>query len=620
MKTNKIHKYLAAALLTGAPMLWSACTDTWNEHYDVTSGGMADQPSLLQNIAADPNLKNFYEVIKAIDGADLLDSPQQFTIWAPKSLTAAQKDSIINVYKAEKAEGKKWEDNKAVVQFLQNHMALYARPVSALTEDTVTLRNLKYMSLVGTSDHSGTINGKNFGDMVISNNGILYKIDEMLRFFPNVREFTENREDMKGLTRFYKEYDEYDLDVDASTPGGVVDGKVIYLDSVTTMYNKVLNNYGYIAREDSNYTVVAPSDEVWDREYEKYSKYFVYNSIVNHADSLSDINTKNSIMRGRYFNTSKNWRYNLSQEDSLCNTLYREAQIHNPRTNVYYNPQEGILKGLEKFECSNGFVYVDNKGVIDPRSTFFGRVDYDAYSPALYELPKDKSNVATMNSSNRTYETYETEQVATGEYDEDGNEIYETVQTNRLKKRYNFVNVTAKTASAHTEIEYTLNNTLSNVYYNVYLVTCPDRLNPLPTWLQVQLSTQNEKGVFGSKTYMNNPHAVSEGSDVDNSDVILKQGNNQRCFVASGEVVDTILVQSAVKFDYSGYGADDGVVKFLISSFGPSGSSYREKIYTRTLRLNEIILIPFETKEEAEAAADDKNAFNDQLLQALKEN
>ncbi len=102
--------------------------------------------------------------------------------------------------------------------------------------------------------------------------------------------------------------------------------------------------------------------------------------------------------------------------------------------------------------------------------------------------------------------------------------------------------------------------------------------------------------------------------------VILKQSNNQRCYVSSAEKVDTILIQSGVQFTYSSYGLDDGTVNLKVSSFGPSSGTYREKIYTRTLRLNEFILVPFETKEEAEAAADDIDAFNDELLEANKEN
>ena len=158
MKINKINRLMTAVMLAGAPLLWSACTDTWNEHFNVIPGGMADQPTLLENIKADAELSQFYQVIEGIEATELFSSPQQFTVWAPKTLTAAEKDSIIALYEEEKAQGKKWEDNKAVTQFLQNHMALYARSVSALTEDTVTMRNMKYMRFVGKDDKSGTIN------------------------------------------------------------------------------------------------------------------------------------------------------------------------------------------------------------------------------------------------------------------------------------------------------------------------------------------------------------------------------------------------------------------------------------------------------------------------------
>lgn len=611
---------MAAALLAGAPMLWSACSDTWNEHYDVVPGGMADQPSLLENITADPNLANFAKVIKAIGGAELLASPQQFTVWAPKSLTAEQADSIIKVYNDDVTAGMKWEDNKAVTQFLQNHMALYARPVSAYTNDTVTMRNRKYMQMIGTDDKSGTLGGNKFGEMTLCNNGILYKTDGILQFFPNVREFTELNPKMTKLTEFLKSYDEYELNESASTPGGIEDGKTIYLDSVTTIRNKVLNSLAFIEREDSVYTFLAPTDDVWDAEYERYGKMFVYNNSVPEAtrDSLAQINTSMRILSGRFFNTSKNWRYNFHPTDSLCNTNYGEQQVHNPRRNVFYNPEKTLLNGLDKITCSNGFVYVDDKGVIDPHKTFFGRTDMDASSAFYYEAPKDKNNVSTMNVSNRTYEVYEMDTTYVTD-PETGDEITVISQSDRLKKRYNYVEVTAKTAQSHTELEYKVPGTLSNVYYNVYVVVACDRRNDLPLWFQVQQSVQNEKGVFGTKASFVNPHAVTEGS-VENSDVILKQSNSNRCYVADPTKMDTILIQSGVKYDFSGYGVDDGVVKYTISSFGPSATSYRERIYTRTLRLNEIILIPFETKEEAEAAADDLDAFNDVLLEGIKEN
>ncbi len=606
---------MTATLLLASLVLWSACADTWDEHYAAESGGMADQPSLLSNIAADSKLANFYNVIQAIGMSDMLDSPQQLTVWAPLGLTSVQADSVVAVYEDDKASGKKDEDNRAITQFFQNHVSLYTRTVSSLTNDTISMLNGKYMNLVGTSDVSGTLQNNPFNDAVICNNGILYKADNVQTFFPNIREYTELQANMDSLTMFLALYDEYELDENSSVAGGVVDGKTVYLDSVTNLTNELLTKYGYIQREDSSYILIAPTDELWKAEYDKYRQYFNYSSKVTNADSLADVLTKNDIICGRFFNTSRSSKYNFNSSDSLCNTQYMNLQNHNPRQNVYYNPESGILSGLEKVECSNGYVYVDNKGVIEPQTTFFGRKDLEAYSARYYEIPKDGDNEETMIVSTDTY----TKMVAkepVGEDEEEGSEADAVVETEE-GKTYSYVSVTPKVASNPTELEYTIPSTFSNCYYNIYLVTVP---GDLPLWFQVQQSEVNSSGNFPtSSTYFNNPHPVTEGS-VENSDVILNQSRSERCYVASAEKVDTILLQSAVKYSYSSMGLDDGVVKLTIGSFGPSSTTYRDKIYTRNLRLNEIIMIPFETENEALEAADDIDAFNDELLEANKEN
>lgn len=610
MKTIKnIHNktYGSLCALALLCVFCVSCTDTWNEHYDVVEGGMADQPTLLENIQADASLANFYKVITAIGGAETFNSPQQLTVWAPRNLTSAQVDSVIAVYQADVAAGLKWEDNRAITQFLQNHVALYARPVSSLTNDTISMLNKKYMHLLGKTATSGTLNENPFDGAVVCSNGILYKTNHIQTFFPNVREYIEQTVGMDSLIAMIKTFDEYELDEGASVPGGVVDGKTVYLDSVTNLSNDLLTGYrAYIQREDSVYWLVAPTNDVWKELYNKYKAYYNYDPTVNNADSLSDIMAKYQIVRGRFMNVSEENKYNRHPEDSLVNTVYMERQSHNPRSNVYYNPfaADGILNGLEMAECSNGRVYVDNKGVIDPHSTFFGRMDYNASYSNYYEVDK-KNNEETMNVVSRKYN------------------VYDSDTTDNIVKTYDFVEVTAKVSGEPTVITYTLPSTLSGAYYNIYVVTTPASSRSaakLPCWFQVSHSERNERGTFPSAQSYTNPFPITAESDVDNADVILKQSSNNRCYVASAEKVDTILIQSAVQYTYAGAGIEDGVVKLTIRSFGPSSGTYREKIYTRTLRLNEIILVPFETEEEAKAAALDKDAFNDELLEANKEN
>ncbi len=590
--------YLGAMVV---PMMWMSCSDTWNEHFDAKDDTMASRGSLLEHISADASLNSFRRVVEAIGAEDMLNSPQQYTVWAPKGLTEVQADSIVQIYQTDVEAGRKWKDNRAVTQFLQNHIALYSRSVSSLTNDTVSMLNNKYMHLVGTSSTSGTLQGNAFGEATLSNNGILYKIENPMRFAPNVREYIEQNTRFDSLANFMVQFDEYVLDENSSVSGGVVDGKTVYLDSVTYLNNRILANYGYIQREDSTYMLVAPTNEVWKKEYDKFKKYFTYTTAVPNADSLSDVNTKLSIIRGRFFNTSLRSRYNQAPQDSLCNTFYSLLQQHNPRQNVYYNPfaADGILNGLTKVECSNGEVYVDTEGKIPATSTFFGRMDIPCNASSIYTVPVNATtNAETMNIANGSYEVYDT-------------------LTNELKHTYQYVQVTAKLSSEHTRLEYQIPNVLSNCYYNIYLVTAPGNL---PLWFQASQVMARENGTFPtSAEYFDNPNPVTEGS-VENSKEILSQRNSNRCYVSSTEKMDTILIQSAVSYPYSNLDTSDPTVKLTIQSFGPSSGSKREKIYTRTLRLNELIFIPFESKEEAEAAANDLDAFNDEKLQANKEN
>lgn len=602
MKAKRYTQRMATALLlAGMPLAWGACSDNWNEHYAPQSGGMADQPSLLAALESDASLAQFLRVVKATGMDTDLNSAQMYTIWAPAGLTPSQADSVIAVYETDRAAGLKREDNRAVTQFLQNHMALYARPVSSLTDDTVSMLNRKYMTLKGQSSTSGTLQGNPFSDGRLCNNGILYKAQDVQTFLPNVRQYIEQRTDMDSLRSFIAAFDKYELDEQASVAGGVVDGKTVYLDSVTYLTNPLLASLGYIQREDSTYTLLTPTDELWRTEYAKYRRYFNYNSSVNKGDSLTENHTKLAILTGRFFNTSPRQRHNRAPEDSLVNTSYSVNQEHNPRQNVYYKPQTGILAGLRQATCSNGVVYPDAEGRIDPRTTFFSRLDIPAYYGRYYEVPKGTDNVETMNVSRGTYSRLDS--------------LGQTMGQAR-----SYTTVTAKTPSAQTSISYTLPGTFSGCYYNIYLVTVPDVTTRLPLWFQVSQQTANASGTFPTTaTYFSNPHPVTAGS-VDNADVILAQSNNARCFVASAEKMDTILIQAAVPYTYSAAGLDDGVVRLNIGSFGPSSSRYRETIYTRTLRLNEIILVPFETKEEAEAAADNLDAFNDEILEANKNN
>ncbi len=602
MKVKANYKIASLGALLLAPVMWSSCSDTWDEHYDVQDGTMASYGSLYTSMSEDNDLTNFMRVVDECGASDMYSASQQYTVWAPVGLTSTQADSIISVYQTDEALGRDWDDNRAITQFIQNHTALYTHSVSSITNDTISMLNSKYMRLVGKSASTGSLQDEQFDGATLANNGMFYKLESPLPFSPNVREYVEMTSGLDSMLAFIESFDEYVLDENSSVAGGVEDGKTVYLDSVTYLNNDMLSRLGYIQREDSVYTLLALTNDVWKEQYDKYLQYYNYTSAVSNADSLANYNAHYNIVQGRFFNTSQNYKYNRSPQDSLCNTQYNVSQTHMPRKNVYYKPEssDGILNGLEKETCSNGVVYVDNKGVIPPSSTFFTRNDVPCYYSSYYTIPTNSStNAETMNVSNASYEVYDT-------------------LTDELLHTYTYVQVTAKTSSDHTSLVYSIPDVLSNCYYNIYLVTIPNEDTNIPLWFQVSQTVAASNGQFPStSTYFNNPHPITADSDVDNVDDILNQSNNSRCFVSTVEKIDTILLQSAVLYPYSSYSLSDPTVKLTIQSFGPSAGSKREKIYTRTLRLCELIFVPFETEEEALEAADDIDAFSDEKLQAI---
>ena len=106
MKYNNIlNKVMGVAL---AALSLTACTDTWNDHYDAANGlnGGVDA-TLWQTISTDQQFSNFAKVVKACGYDRSLNSSQMFTVFAPtnSNFTLEEADKLIETYNAEKAAG-----------------------------------------------------------------------------------------------------------------------------------------------------------------------------------------------------------------------------------------------------------------------------------------------------------------------------------------------------------------------------------------------------------------------------------------------------------------------------------------------------------------------------------
>ncbi|MBO4906616.1 MAG: hypothetical protein J5486_06235 [Bacteroidaceae bacterium] len=607
---------LVSSLVAGAALTAVSCSDEWDKHYDNDGVQMAtDAPTLLEQVMADDELKPFLRVLQAVEYgkqqaeasevahySDLLASSQVMTLWAPV-ITDAQADSVIAIFQADRAAGRKSDDNRAVTQFIQNHLALYGRSVSTQTNDTVRMLNGKYMHLLPQS-----LNGVEFkASNIIARNGIMYKLAHSEMFSPNVREYMALHSELDSVAAYFELFDKDVLNESASVQQGIVDGKIVYADSVMNRSNQLQNMLGaFFNREDSAYLFFAPTNDVWTKEFADYRPLFNYVDRVENRDSVGDLNARMAIVRGRVFNlNSQKGGY----QDSIKNTSYINQNLYYG-LNVFKNPlaSDGIFGGLDSVRCSNGLVIEDPQGRIDPALTFkqvryiLGSDNRHRITPQLTENNQKVPRVtitprSVIDSVRYNGQLYKFDQLENSSYVEIAPIDYGTKGT----------------SYRNSGIYFTLPSTFSNTYYNVYLITVPAYANAAG-YSESQVRPTRFKVSYNQRrmTARRESEQTSDPNDdieFDKNDTKISPDakethvNGSTYFQTSGDQVDVICIDRARLATVSGYNAFGSVSatqRYFIET-DIRATDLTKNNQTNVLRINRIIYVPFATKEEAEA-------------------
>src|SRR5574344_1840885 len=95
-----MNKNIKISIRTGVVALASllacySCSDTWDDHYNATNGGVDVDATLYQQMKSDTNLSDFLEIIDATGYKALLDESQIVTVFAPVN-GSFNKDSLLN--------------------------------------------------------------------------------------------------------------------------------------------------------------------------------------------------------------------------------------------------------------------------------------------------------------------------------------------------------------------------------------------------------------------------------------------------------------------------------------------------------------------------------------------
>ncbi len=552
---------MKAAGVVLAALAAGACSDTWDDHYSGGNGVPGSDVSMWQTIASNDQLSNFARVLDACGYKESLDGSQVFTVFAPvnASFTEAQADSVIALYQEEKQGGVITKDNKAIKEFVQNHIALYNHSVAAEAQDTtIVMMNGKYLGF-GSSQFAGrSLELKNR----LTKNGVLFTIANPASYTPNIFEYLKRDATLDSLSAFLYSYNIYEFDPDQSVAGEIVDGQTTYLDSVKVLKNELLSTYvGEINDEDSVFSMVVPDNSEWERLIARNTPYFDYCSTVEKRDSMQNFYSHLFIPNGTVFSMTSNTETSL--QDSALSVNARSStlreQIYGFKGAKYYvydDPkpfeQGGVFYGAEKVACSNGTIYKVPQWNLRPTQTFMRKIYVEAEN-SNYRKEYDESssrvpNIVSVSSDNKQF--------------------YNKVSQNK------YIEFLSKTSNSLPSVTYYVPNVLSNVPYDIKLVMAPALAGDTA-------ATENERKMLKVNVELG-------WLDKNGKEVTEEKLNKQEC---KKDTVDTLLVAENFVFPTCTYGIDPQVT--LKVSAARLRSTEKDK-YQTSLRIDCIILEPKE--------------------------
>jgi uncharacterized surface protein with fasciclin (FAS1) repeats len=563
---------LAVAALTLA-----ACSDTWDDHYDKKGEG-ANDATLWQAITQNGNLSNFAKVVQGCGFDKSLNSSQVFTVFAPTNdqFSSQEADELIAGYNAEKGKVND-DDNTVFKEFIQNHIAMYNHSVSPTSNDSLVLMNGKKMLLTANTFGSNQILTSNQH----YSNGVLFTIQGKAKYFPTVFEYLRKDADLDSIASFFYNSRFYRKEFmpERSVAGGLENGKTVYLDSVFVQQNDLWDMlWAYTNEEDSTYWQVVPTNQVWKELIEEYEPYFNYDNTTLFRDSMAYTLPRLAIVDGTTFSRTLNTDAHLT--DSALSTSaaeeynYRNSYWGNKNLHYYQfggkSPQNtqkpflptGIFTDTEDVVCSNGLVKKTNNWKINPLNTFYQWIIIEA---------EDGSSVKEVSKAENST-THEMEPTITGI-------TRRVMNNNRFSgKVWNdaFVEFQQMKTTVNHSVTFNIENVLSNIGYDIYLVTAPALANDSNATEAERIPVKMECAI-----YYHDQNGETQKQSL------------QSNFSNNPDIVDYILLAEDFKFPTATWGLVEAEPQVTLElKTKVSSSELRQKKFDRTMRIDCVMLVP----------------------------
>jgi hypothetical protein len=180
------------------------------------------------------------------------------------------------------------------------------------------------------------------------------------------------------MGKWFESYTEEVIDPKKSVEKGAnADGEMEYVDSVMVKTSILMDKYGFINVEDSNYAVVLPTPELWAQKYEEIKPYYQYGTIEKDRDSLQNFWTQSAILTDMFFNM------NIQKGDSVVSTLFSKAERKTEKLpyHVFQHPNAAgglFADRIDSVNCSNGVLYIRNTWPYVDTLTFLRTIKIEA--------------------------------------------------------------------------------------------------------------------------------------------------------------------------------------------------------------------------------------------------
>lgn len=406
MKRKSIYRILACCTIVCA---FTACTDVWDEHYKMDDSmlGQTGDSYLWELIKDDPDLEEFSALLKATGYDTLLMTNRSYTIWAP-----VDGSGFIDV--ATLGQATKEQLDAYRKEIVENHIANYVHAASGI-RDKEDRKNYAMVEMLNTKKYdfeSVALNEYTFDGIaidasnsnIVAKNGMLHRLETgYVDFAANIWEQLSRVPKLSKLWAFLKKDYKKEFNPAGSVQGPIEDGKVTWLERDSIESCRWFGEIGYLAREDSSYTMYALSDDAWDDMYKTAKRYFKYpSSMVTlpskgslTAEKTTDSIVYNLMVRNLVFSNTVNKKFFNGQKDTLIANAYPQQMFAGEEAHAL---KEGWV---DTFALSNGTLYVVDQVNYNPFTCWFDTVrvqgehlsDGDANRKGFKSVVKSSVNI-----------------------------------------------------------------------------------------------------------------------------------------------------------------------------------------------------------------------------------